>query len=96
VHGYTAPSQRGAYNTTNFTTNDYFVFRPDIVYEINDPGISAVNCVIPAVEEVLKTGKVDKDKLGIMGHSWALTRHHSSLLKLTCLKLPLQVHHLQT
>ncbi len=70
VHGYTAPSQRGAYNTTNFTTNGYFVFRPDIVYEINDPGISAVNCVIPAVEEVLKTGKVDKDKLGIMGHSW--------------------------
>jgi len=70
VHGYTAPSQRSAYNTTNFTTNGYFVFRPDIVYEINDPGISAVNCVVPAVDEVLKTGKIDKDKLGIMGHSW--------------------------
>ncbi len=70
VHGYTAPSQRGSYNTTNFTTNGYFVFRPDIVYEINDPGMSAVNCVVPAVEEVLKTGKIDKDKLGIMGHSW--------------------------
>jgi len=70
VHGYTAPSQRGSYNTTNFTTNGYFVFRPDIVYETNDPGISAVNNVIPAVEEVLKTGMIDKDKLGIMGHSW--------------------------
>ena len=70
VHGYTSPSQRGSYNTTNFTTNGYFVFRPDIVYETNDPGISAVNNVIPAVEEVLKTGMIDKEKLGIMGHSW--------------------------
>ncbi|HMJ46195.1 MAG TPA: prolyl oligopeptidase family serine peptidase [Ferruginibacter sp.] len=70
VHAYTNPSQRGAYNTANFTTNGYFVFRPDIVYEINDPGISAVNCVVPAVEEVLKTGMIDKDQIGIMGHSW--------------------------
>ena len=70
VHGYVNPSPRSAYNTTNFTTNGYFVFRPDIVYDINDPGMSAVNCVVPAVEEVLKTGMIDKDKMGIMGHSW--------------------------
>ncbi len=70
VHSYINPSQRSAYNTSNFTTNGYFVFRPDIVYDINDPGISAVNCVVPAVEEVLKTGMIDKDKVGLMGHSW--------------------------
>lgn len=70
VHSYVPPSERSAYNTTNFTTNGYFVFRPDIVYEINNPGISAVNNVVPAVEEVLKTGMIDKDKIGIMGHSW--------------------------
>ncbi len=70
VHNYSNPSERSAYNTTNYTTNDYFIFRPDIVYEINAPGLSAVNCVVPAVEEVLKTGMIDKDKLGIMGHSW--------------------------
>lgn len=70
VNGYTTPSERGAYNTTNFTTNGYFIFRPDIVYDINEPGMSAVNCVVPAVEEVLKTGMIDKDKVGIMGHSW--------------------------
>ncbi len=70
VHFYVNPSQRGAYNTANFTTNGYFIFRPDIVYDINDPGISAVNCVVPAVEEVLKTGMIDKDKIGLMGHSW--------------------------
>ena len=70
VHNYFAPSRRSPYNTTNFTSTGYFVFRPDIVYEINDPGMSAVNCVVPAVEEVLKTGMIDKDKVGIMGHSW--------------------------
>jgi dipeptidyl aminopeptidase/acylaminoacyl peptidase len=70
VHSYVTPSQRSPYNTSNFTTNGYFVFRPDIVYDINDPGISAVNCVVPAVEEVLKTGMIDKDKIGLMGHSW--------------------------
>ena len=70
VHGYVPPSQRSPYNTTNFTSNGYFVFRPDIVYEVNDPGMSAVNCVVPAVEEVLKTGMIDKDKVGLMGHSW--------------------------
>ena len=70
VHSYSSPSQRSAYNTANFTSSGYFVFRPDIVYDINDPGVSAVNCVVPAVEEVLKTGMIDKTKVGLMGHSW--------------------------
>lgn len=70
VHSYTNPSIRSAYNTTNFTTSGYFVFRPDIVYDINDPGISAVNCVVPAVQEVIKTGMIDTAKVGLMGHSW--------------------------
>jgi dipeptidyl aminopeptidase/acylaminoacyl peptidase len=70
VHSYSNPSNRSAYNTTNYTSQGYFVFRPDIVYDLNDPGISAVNCVVPAVEEVLKTGMIDKDKVGLMGHSW--------------------------
>jgi dipeptidyl aminopeptidase/acylaminoacyl peptidase len=70
VHNYVSPSRRSAYNTANFTTNGYFVFRPDIVYEINDPGLSAVNNVVPAVEAVLKTGMIDRNKVGLMGHSW--------------------------
>ncbi|WP_276485368.1 alpha/beta hydrolase family protein [Paraflavitalea pollutisoli] len=70
VHMYTNPSTRSAYNTTNFTTNGYFVFRPDIVYDINEPGTSAVDCVVPAVEQVLKTGMIDRNKIGLMGHSW--------------------------
>ena len=43
---------------------------PDIVYTINDPGMSAVWCVLPAVEAAAATGIVDKERVGIHGHSW--------------------------
>ncbi len=70
VHGYSNPSERSAYNTTNFSQQDYFVFKPDIVYDIDDPGMSAVKCVVPAVEKMIGTGMIDKDKVALMGHSW--------------------------
>ena len=70
VNRYVTPSPRSPYNTTNYTSQGYFVFQPDIVYKTNQPGESAAECVIPAVEEVLKTGMIDEKKIGIMGHSW--------------------------
>jgi dipeptidyl aminopeptidase/acylaminoacyl peptidase len=70
VHRYVSPSPRNAYNTTNYTSQGYFVYQPDIVYKTNQPGESAANCVIPAMEEILKTGMIDEKKIGIMGHSW--------------------------
>lgn len=69
-NNYIAPTNRRAYNLTHYVQNGYFVFQPDIIYKTNHPGESAVDCVIPAVKKVLKTGIIDKDKVGIMGHSW--------------------------
>ncbi|SIO05382.1 S9 family peptidase [Chitinophaga niabensis] len=94
VHGYVMPSERRAYNTTNFTSGGYFIFRPDIVYDINDPGMSAVDCVVPAVEEVLKTGMIDKNKVGLMGHSWGAYQTsfiitQTDLFKAACAGAPL-------
>ncbi len=70
VHRYVSPSPKSAYNTSNYTTDGFFVFQPDIVYKTNQPGESATDCVVPAVEKVLETGMVDRDKLALMGHSW--------------------------
>ncbi|MCP4726994.1 MAG: S9 family peptidase, partial [bacterium] len=70
LHSYTTPSNRRAYNQRRFSSEGYFVFEPDIVYRLSDPGVSSVECVVPAVEEVLRTGKVDREKIGLMGHSW--------------------------
>ena len=70
LHNYIKPSEKSFYNVTNYVQQGFFVFQPDIVYRLNDPGVSAVECVVPAVEKVIETGMIDKDKIGLMGHSW--------------------------
>ena len=70
VHGYNIPSNRSAYNTAVWTSQGYFVFQPDIVYRDRNPGLSAVEALVPAVETVLATGMIDADRVGLTGHSW--------------------------
>ncbi len=70
LHNYSAPNETRALNPTNYTSRGYAVLMPDIVYEINDPGMSAVWAVIPAVKAAAATGIVDIDKVGLQGHSW--------------------------
>jgi dipeptidyl aminopeptidase/acylaminoacyl peptidase len=53
-----------------YTSNGYAVFIPDIVYRFNDPGMSAVWCVLPAVKAAIATGVLDPSNIGIHGHSW--------------------------
>lgn len=70
LHRYPVPSERKAYNPAVFTSQGYFVFQPDIVYRAQNPGISAVECVVPAVKKVLATGMVHPEQVGLVGHSW--------------------------
>ncbi len=57
-------------NISNFTTNGYFVFCPDIVYKVNEPGPSALQCVMAGVEAVLEKGIIDRKSIGLFGHSF--------------------------
>jgi len=43
---------------------------PDIRYYVNDPGMSAVWALVPAVQAAIKTGVVDPKRVGLHGHSW--------------------------
>ncbi len=70
LHSYTLPGRTSAYNQRRYSSEGYFVFEPDIVYRLRDPGMSAVECVVPAVEEVLASGMIDEEKIGLTGHSW--------------------------
>ncbi|HRO85121.1 MAG TPA: prolyl oligopeptidase family serine peptidase [Niabella sp.] len=71
AHNYSNPSfPGGGWHPTMYTGNGYAVFIPDIVYKLDDPGMSAVWAVVPAVKEAIKTGVIDADKIGITGHSW--------------------------
>jgi dipeptidyl aminopeptidase/acylaminoacyl peptidase len=71
LHNYTNPGFSGTgWNPALYTSNGYAVLIPDIVYTMDDPGMSAVWCVLPAVEEAIKTGIIDEERMGLHGHSW--------------------------
>jgi len=57
-------------NFPYYVSNGYLILTPDIVYTIGSPGQSALKCVMPAIEELVKRGFVDEKRIGIAGHSW--------------------------
>jgi dipeptidyl aminopeptidase/acylaminoacyl peptidase len=63
------PSSNG-FNRSVYTSNGYAVLMPDIAYRVNDPGMSAVWSMVPAVKAAIATGVVDPKRIGITGHSW--------------------------
>lgn len=70
---YTYHSPKPSHSTINFSeyvSNGYIVFVPDIVYTTGEPGESAYNCIISGTEELMKKPWVNKDKIGIQGQSW--------------------------
>jgi dipeptidyl aminopeptidase/acylaminoacyl peptidase len=72
LYKYVNPSQNNptGFNISNFTSNGYFVFLPDIVYEIENPGPSAVDCVVSATKKVIDSESIDRSRIGITGHSY--------------------------
>lgn len=71
LHTHYAPRPIRSYiNFSYFVSNGYVVFVPDIVYKTGYPGQSAYNCIVPGVLSMIDKGFVDKDKIGISGHSW--------------------------
>ena len=55
---FAQPSANG-FNRSVYTSNGYAVLMPDITYRVNDPGMSAVWCMVPAVNAAIATGIVD-------------------------------------
>jgi dipeptidyl aminopeptidase/acylaminoacyl peptidase len=70
LNAYQNPNETSAPNRSVYTSRGYAVLDPDIAYKVNDPGMSAVWCVIPAVKAAIATGIVDSAKVGLWGHSW--------------------------
>ena len=70
LHQYQVPDPTRYYNIQIWSQEGYFVFRPDIVYRDRRPGQSNVETLRPAVAAVLETGRVDPERVGLIGHSW--------------------------
>ena len=71
VFNHRAPSPgRSTINYSFYTSRGYVIFNPDVQYREGYPGESAYNCVIPGVTSLIEKGFVDKNNIGVQGHSW--------------------------
>src|SRR5579871_317163 len=70
LHSYVRPAPGHSINITYYVSNGYLVLTPDIVYTTGHPGQSALKCILPAIQAVVDKGFVNRDAIGIQGHSW--------------------------
>ncbi len=69
-HAYSQPNATRYANPSVYTSRGYAFFMPDISYKLDDPGRSAVWCVVPAVKAAIASGIVDSSNVALQGHSW--------------------------
>lgn len=53
-----------------YTSDDYLVFIPDIVYLEGYPGEGGLNAVNPGIFRLIEEGFVDPERIALQGHSW--------------------------
>lgn len=71
LHQHRPPSpHRSTINYSYYASRGYLVFNPDIPYKIGYPGESCLNAVVPGVTALIDAGFVDKNRIGLQGHSW--------------------------
>src|SRR5580704_15895542 len=70
VNTFVRPTPGTSINIAYYVSNGYIVLTPDIIYTTGHPGQSALKCVLPAIEAVVSKGYVNRNAIGIQGHSW--------------------------
>ena len=71
LHGHRTPLPgRSSINYTHYASRGYVIFNPDIPYREGYPGESCYNAVIGGVASLVDKGFVDRDRIGVQGHSW--------------------------
>ena len=63
-------SSANGFNTDFYTSQGYFVLLPDIIVDLDQPGESALQCTVEATNQALKEANIDRDKIGLIGHSY--------------------------
>jgi dienelactone hydrolase len=69
-HSFAMPAFDDRPHFSEYASDGYVVFQPDIVYETGKPGTSALDCVTSGVKKVIDMGYADPSHIGIQGHSW--------------------------
>ncbi len=69
-HQFSMPVYDDRPHMSEYASDGYLVFEPDIVYEVGKPGSSALDCVTAGVDKVIAMGYADPAHIGLQGHSW--------------------------
>lgn len=56
---------------TEYASNDYIIFIPDIYYQSGSPAKGAYDCIMSGTDAILKKyPNIDKNRMGLQGQSW--------------------------
>lgn len=56
---------------TEYASNGYFIFIPDVKYEIGEPAQGAYDCIVSGTDYLCKNFKyIDSSRIGLQGQSW--------------------------
>jgi dipeptidyl aminopeptidase/acylaminoacyl peptidase len=71
LHRHWSPTYpRSIINFPYYASRGYLIFVPDIHYRVGYPGESALEAVTTGVTSLIGQGFVDREHLGLQGHSW--------------------------
>lgn len=72
VHKYINPTLQNSegFNSTTYTSQGYFVLFPSFKYEVNKAPFNATEQVIAAVNKAVSIASIDKENIGLIGHSF--------------------------
>lgn len=71
IHNYYSPRPSASIiNPTEYASNGYVVFFPDIKYDEGTPGDNAYDCIVSGTEHILSMGYTNRNRIGIQGQSW--------------------------
>ena len=72
VHVFHAPYPSNAMlNISEYVSNGYIIFMPDVHFKIGEPAQSSYNAVVSGTKELIKRGIIDSKRVGLQGHSWS-------------------------
>jgi len=69
-HNYTMPAYDDRPHFCEYASDGYLIVRPDIKYDVGQPGWNALDCITAAVKKVIDLGYADPAHIGMQGHSW--------------------------
>lgn len=71
IHNYYSPRPSASIiNPTEYASNGYVIFIPDILYSEGSPGEDAYDCIVSGTDHVVSLGFINPERMGLQGQSW--------------------------